>query len=223
MVTVDNYTIRISTNENELAQIYALRYRAYLSNGSIDENSDNSFSDAHDRSGKNLIYSVWLNSTILGSIRFCFSPLNSQGSELPEFSTYDKGISSLVSTEMLSVSGNRFVIEPEIEAPNTVVSYLLAAQFHAAFSIKAHVAFAAVREEQVKFYKRFMGFQSTGISAIYPGLLSTMTLLSSPMEGRFEKIWNRFSPEIQTAVIQANFELSSHLPFHFCPPKQQNT
>ena len=161
---------------SELDSVYKLRYCAYLSEGAIDGNSSNSFSDKYDKSLQSISHIAKVDNEIIGSIRGCYYDPNRPEIPLPCFEVFNSEIEKEIGLESSIFESCRFVIQPNNKKAFHTNLALIKTNCILVYAKEYRHTITAVRERHISFYE-IMGFEKCSEPKIYPGLKVKMVLM----------------------------------------------
>jgi len=171
-------------------EVYALRYRAYRSEGAIDSNSRERFTDTYDEQPNHVLWALCDHERVVGSIRTTwFDPIEPH-LRIPELDAYSDDVTRIVPDGKRLLSGNRFVTEPERERKNSLIVLLLLRHHMIVAQQRADYALAAVRQNHLSFYRRMLRLAKISEGRIYPGLASTMYLTACEFAPNIDHVYS---------------------------------
>jgi hypothetical protein len=185
---------RVHTDELR-EEVYALRYRAYLSESAIESTPEERFEDKYDRQPNHILWAITEHEKVIGSIRTTwFDP--SQGWSIPEMDGYGDDFRRAIPAGSRVLSGNRFVTEPGRTDSGSLFAMLLLRHHLYVATVKADHAVAAVRINHLPFYKRILRLERVSEGKQYPGLTSTMFLTACEFKANIDSVY-RISPQLR--------------------------
>lgn len=178
------------TNERELTEAYALRYRSYLSEKAIKPNKTGRFIDNYDLHRTSLMIGIVnQRGRIVGSIRFAVQPPHSHGimgfRSSPEFNVFSDVVEELEKDDRPIASGARFSVDPENPRRSEIALMLMIAQVSAARAAGAKWGIATARGSHLSFYRRFLLMKPLCEARQMPNLEYQYTLLGSDLDANF--------------------------------------
>jgi hypothetical protein len=186
---------RVHTDELR-EEVYALRYRAYLSECAIAPTPEERFEDKYDRQPNHIVWAITEHERVIGSIRTTwFDPFHS-GWSIPEMEGYAEDFDRAIPAGARVLSGNRFVTEPGRSDSGSLFAMLLLRHHLYVATEKADHAVAAVRINHLPFYKRILRLEKVSEGKQYPGLTSTMFLTACEFKANIEAVY-RISPQLR--------------------------
>ena len=158
-------------------EVYALRYRAYLSEGAIPPNAAQRFEDVYDSQTNHILWALTEHEKVIGSIRTTWFDPEQPHLGMPELHGYREDVAAQVPSGARLFSGNRFVTDPARTDRDALFAMLLL-RHHvmAAAHGRCEWALAAVRGNHVPFYRRVLRLRQISEARLYPGLTSQMYL-----------------------------------------------
>jgi N-acyl-L-homoserine lactone synthetase len=174
---LDRIDCRPAASAAEREAIFRLRYRAYLSEGTIKPSFAQSFTDPYDETDNVWLLGLYLDGELASSIR-----LHVASAEHPEFPSR-KVFADVLEPELASgkiiIDPTRFVTDkqhsranPGLHYATTRLAWLAAEHFGAAHLL------AAVRVEHQAFYRRTFNHDLIGEARPYPLLTQPISLMT---------------------------------------------
>ena len=168
---------RVLTGPEELEELYRLRYRSYLREGTIAANDSEMMSDVFDGSESCVNVGVEMDGSMRAAVRihvlskdFVHSPTESVFPEVGEM--VNKGLTVLDPT--------RFVVDPDARQQRVPLHFLaLRIPVLAAIFYDVDVVLAPVRPEHAAFYTRYLGHQKMIDARPYLGLTKPLQLMTT--------------------------------------------
>lgn len=162
----------------QLDDVFALRYRAYLADGYIDENTRKRFFDDFDYEPNCRSFLTFHGAELVGSIRTCvWEP--GAGYEIPAMEIFDDEIRREVGYDKRIMETNKFVVSPEFQRRGGIRARF--SIYRSALSVvheeSIDVVVIAVREEHIRFYQ-MLGFGQISDVRAYPHLNFNTALLA---------------------------------------------
>lgn len=188
--TVSYCKYKVFCKDDDLDQIYRLRYECYLAEDTITKNARRIMSDPRDENPNCVHVAVQFGDILLSAIRL---HLNSDWSwDSPTIDAFPDILERIPDGQtMLDLT--RFVVRPEareVGLPLHLVTMRIATL--AAMFYDIDVALAPVRAEHFAFYRRYLGYDVWAMPRPYPELRKPLGLLAAkPRECR-DKILERF-------------------------------
>ena len=165
-------------------KVYALRYRAYRRADAIDLNPAERFEDPYDDQGNVVLWAVTRQGEVVGSIRSMWHDPAIPGSSIPELEKYGDEIANILPRGKRLVCGNRFVIDPQQDAPGSCIPLMLLRLHVGVFCRPEDYGIAAVRAHHLRFYQRTLSLERLTDARTYPGLTSSMYLMGCDLQGK---------------------------------------
>lgn len=171
-------------------QIYALRHRAYLREGAIEPHPSGRFSDAYDEQPNHVLWALFDESRLVGSLRSTWLIPGSAPS-IPERDCFPEAIERRLPPGARLISGNRLVTEPRPSDVAATYATELLKHHLALMPGRADFALAAVRANHLRFYRNILLMECISEARIYPGLKCPMFLLAAEISRSLFPIWRR--------------------------------
>lgn len=165
-----------ATDAAALEQIYQLRYRAYLREGTIEPHLGRRLWDRFDESSNSSIFGIHIDGELAGSIRVhevsVASPVSMSLEVFPE------QLEPEVERGKTIIDPTRFVAEPNVSQRYPELPYLtLRVLFKAALDADADIATAPVRPEHQAFYRRVLQYRPVCAPRTFPPLTKPLGLM----------------------------------------------
>jgi N-acyl-L-homoserine lactone synthetase len=163
--------LEIYSHDEDKRELYAVRYRAYLTAGLIGPDPEEVYCDPYDFEPTTLAVGIFEHGRCIGSMRLSFLEDRSSVHKLPCEDVYPeveriKGRSSGPVVEL-----SRLGLEPSIRNRSyrtTVTAALVRAAIMACMAADVNVVLAATRTQWVRFYQYMMGFKVIAGPRHYP-------------------------------------------------------
>lgn len=179
----------LARSEQDLRDIYSLRYRAYRAIDAIASNDTGRFSDDFDRSDKSWCFGIRAGDRTIGSLRALSS--NCGGRDLAAYRAYPEAIEESFLPTHRVVEANRFVMEPALEVPLGAMDrqlLLFRAFIVVALNCQADYYIGAARRNHVAFYRRVALMAPISEERQYPGLQAHMALLGGNFAQNYRRV-----------------------------------
>jgi N-acyl-L-homoserine lactone synthetase len=197
---------RIATTQEELDQIYRLRYRAYLREGAIDPNPSERFTDDYDRLDNCWIFGVHADDRLVSSIRLhVISRKNRKG---PALDVFPDIVSPLIESGRVLVDPTRFVSDEEANRRYPELAFItMRVPCMACLSFDADYCLVTVKAEHRAFYQRIFEAKVLSEPRPYPTLKHRICLLQIEVARMRDVLMARHSVfQSSVADWQAIFE-----------------
>ena len=188
---MEHVDYRLVETPEEKAEIYNLRYRAYLREGAILPSESKRVTDRYDDLPNNFTFAVYIQGELYSSIRI--SVLTSKWRGSPSSEMFSDLLHPELEQGKIIIDPTRFVADPEKakrfpELPYVTVrlGYLACAHFDAAIGL------ANVRPEHRAFYRRVFLQEPWGQPRLYPGLIKPVGLVAAHYPSIRDKVFQRF-------------------------------
>ena len=188
---MEHVDYRLVETPEEKAEIYNLRYRAYLREGAILPSESKRVTDRYDDLPNNFTFAVYIQGELYSSIRI--SVLTSKWRGSPSSEMFSDLLHPELEQGKIIIDPTRFVADPEKakrfpELPYVTVrlGYLACAHFD------ADIGLANVRPEHRAFYRRVFLQEPWGQPRLYPGLIKPVGLVAAHYPSIRDKVFQRF-------------------------------
>ncbi|QXT40625.1 N-acyl amino acid synthase FeeM domain-containing protein [Gymnodinialimonas ceratoperidinii] len=175
--TLSRARYKVLTNQDDLEQVYRLRYDCYRAEGSIVANESRLMTDPFDESPNCVHVSVELDGEVFAAVRLhVMSKLTPTSPTLEVFPELMKTIRR----GQTALDVTRFVITPAARKQRVPLHFLvLRIPFLATMFYDIDVALAPVRTEHTAFYRRYLGYEIASEPRSYPALKKPIQLLTA--------------------------------------------
>jgi hypothetical protein len=223
---------RTAESPAERAEVYALRYRAYLREGAIRPNAAKTLSDQFDESPIGSTIGVFLDDKLCGSVRIHVASRDSE-TQSPATDAFPDILSDYIKRGDVIVDPNRLVIDKECSQSHPELAYIvLRVPFLAALHFGADLVTATVRPEHQAFYRRVLRFEVSAPVRSYQTLLTPLSLMTVHFPSEEAAVLRRypfFAPRAEeakelfdVASAAARVSPATHLPQQ-CDPATKIT
>lgn len=204
----DGLQVELATIEQDLQQVYALRYQAYLAEGALEPRENEIFIDRYDLLKTSAVIVVRDAGEIVGSIRMSVQPPSTAGVSdylsSPEFHVFPDVIDALGSADRPIISGARFSIQPGHRRRRQVAMLILHALVAASGAVGAKWALASARGSHVAFYRRIILMKEACEPRPMPGLTMQYALMATDVDESLSDSLARFPKECRAHFAKHN-------------------
>ncbi|MDQ8729001.1 hypothetical protein [Bradyrhizobium sp. LHD-71] len=201
---------RLAETSAEKAEIYRLRYRAYLDEEAIAPNSEKRLWDRFDDLPNSWIFGVHIDGMLVSSLRICVA--SPENPDTPAVEAFGDLLRPLLAQGKVIVDPNRFVAEPS-RAKSPMLPYLTLRLAYAACSyFNADVGTATVRSEHRAFYRRVFLHEPLCEPRPYPTLTKPLCLMAVDFPARREKVFRRY-PYFSSTMSERRALFERRMPF----------
>lgn len=174
--SLDRTTYRVARTASEKAEIYRLRYRAYLKEGAIDPNESGILSDGYDLQPNVCSIAVLFDEQLIGGIRI--NMLSRSERRTSAGNTFPELLAPYLDEGNFICDPNRFVAEPKLAGWVPELPYLITrVAVVAAVHFGAKYGLATPRAEHYAFYRRVLNGKTLATPVMYPGLTKPIGLM----------------------------------------------
>jgi hypothetical protein len=160
--------------------VYEIRYKSYISNSSINPQSNPVFLDEYDKKDNCPSFLLHYSNLAIASIRPCIYLPEIGWTRIPGLDVFKNEIDQHIGLDKRIVESNKFVILPEYQQESRQAKfYLFKNIFNSADLIDADYIVTAVRAEHTRFYK-LLFFNPISEEKKYPHLNFKTVLLACP-------------------------------------------
>jgi N-acyl-L-homoserine lactone synthetase len=180
---------RVISQEQDLEEVFRLRYQCYRAEKTIARNERCVMSDAFDHSENCVHVGVEFEGRIEAAIRLHLVSLHGRTS--PSLEVFPEILQEVEQGKTV-LDTTRFVIAPTARKERVPLNFLvLRIPFLATMFYGIDVALAAVRAEHVPFYRRYLGYDAAIEPRAYPGLKKPIQLLTANVAAQRDAVLAR--------------------------------
>lgn len=182
---------RVAISQTDRNDIFRLRYRAYLNEGSISPNPEKMFSDDYDAIDNCWIFGLFHEDWLISAIRFhVISPENRYG---PALDVFPDLVGPMIDAGQTVIDPTRFVVDDEATKIFPDLPFLtLRVATMASEYFDADHCLATVRAEHRAFYRRVFESKQLCDPRPYPTLTQPICLMTADVRGIREKLMRRY-------------------------------
>ncbi|MDE2578588.1 MAG: hypothetical protein KGL46_07285 [Hyphomicrobiales bacterium] len=207
---LENVEYRCARTFEEKRDIYRLRYQAYLREGALDPNVEESFSDQYDLSPNVWIIGVHINRQLAASIRLHIA--REPFDEIPARESFADIVEPRLASGGSLLDPTRFVANlahslayPELPFIALRICMLAGVYF------KPRYMLATVRAEHQAFYKRAFGYEPLSDARPYLKLKKPLSCMELRCDDKEDFFSNRYPFFVSTSFERARiFDISSN-------------
>ncbi|RYH01455.1 GNAT family N-acetyltransferase [Salipiger sp. IMCC34102] len=168
---------RVLTEEQDLEEIYRLRYDCYRAENSIPENERGLMTDAYDETPNCVHVAVDIDGEIAAAVRLHL--VSRLSFSAPTLEVFPEVLDDVARGRTV-LDSTRFVIDPSARKNKVPLHFLvLRVPFLATIFYDVDLALAPVRAEHTAFYCRYLGYEPALEARSYPGLAKPVHLLTA--------------------------------------------
>lgn len=191
MDLLDRVDYRLVETEAAREEIYRLRYRAYLNEGTIEPRADRRITDRFDEAPNSWIFGVYFDGSLASSIRV--SVATPDMPRIPSGDIFPDLLEPEIAQGKIIVDPNRFVADPLRTSRIPELPYLTVRLGYVACEyFNADIGLAAVRAEHQAFYRRVFLHNVLCAPRPYPSLTKPISLTAVNYPEVREKIFRRY-------------------------------
>ena len=198
---------RADTSEQREA-IFRLRYRAYMREGAISQNSFGTFSDPYDEKGNGFLFGLYIDGGLASSIR-----VHVASKEYPDFTSlevFSDYLQPEIDAGKVIVDTTRFVTDENFSRHYRALPYAtmrvagMACEYFGADQL-----LAAVRTEHQPFYRRVFHHRVVCEARPYPGLTKPLSLMTVHYPTLANQVHQRF-PFFRSTLAEQQMLFGRH-------------
>jgi hypothetical protein len=198
---LDKIDCKLADTGEQREAIFRLRYRAYLREGAISQNSCGSFSDPYDEKGNGFLFGFYIDGELASSIR-----VHVASKEYPDFTSLEV-FSDYLQPELdagkVIVDATRFVTDETFSRLFRALPYAtMRVAGMACEYFSADQLLAAVRTEHQAFYRRVFHHHLVCEARPYPGLTKPLSLMTVHYPTFVDRVHQRYPFFLSTLVEQ---------------------
>jgi hypothetical protein len=188
---MEHVDYRLMETPEEKAEIYNLRYRAYLREGAILPSESQQVTDRYDDLPNNFTFAVYIRGELYSSIRI--SVLTSKWRGSPSSEMFSDLLHPELDQGKIIIDPTRFVADPEKATKFPELPYVtVRLGYIACGHFNADIGLANVRPEHRAFYRRVFLQEPWGEPRLYPGLIKPVGLVAAHYPSIRDKVFQRF-------------------------------
>jgi hypothetical protein len=197
---VERADYRRAETEEEREAIFRLRYDAYLAEGAIRPNPDRRFADSYDDLGNAWIFGVYIDDTLVSSIRLHVATL--EFPDMPALTAFPDYLQPVLQAGKIIVDPTRHVVDRTAVQRHPHLVYLtLRLGWLSAEYFQADEVLAAVRTEHQAFYRRVYGHRVVCEARPYLLLEKPLSLMTLDYFAVRDRV-NRRYPFFRSSVFE---------------------
>jgi hypothetical protein len=188
---LDRIDCKLADTSEQREAIFRLRYRAYMREGAISQNSFGTFSDPYDEKGNGYLFGLYVDGGLASSIR-----VHVASKEYPDFTSlevFSDYLQPEIDAGRVVVDTTRFVTDEAFSRLYRALPYAtmrvagMACEYFGADQL-----LAAVRTEHQAFYRRVFHHHVVCEARPYPGLTKPLSLMTVHYPTLVNQVHQRF-------------------------------
>ena len=165
------------TGRDDWARVRALRYESLSSRSDIAPRAERIHADPHDVALNSSTFLLLKHGRPIGSTRATFSA-SQQRYSLPAYATFGHELASAIGADASAVEASLTVADPQVAGDRrTVVLHLLKAHMVVCAMERADWLVAAVRDDEIGFYRRMLNMEILSGVERCPGMATPQVLM----------------------------------------------
>ncbi|MBC8022667.1 MAG: hypothetical protein H7Y14_06085 [Burkholderiales bacterium] len=203
---------RVATRE-DWARVRALRYEALASRGEIAESAERMHADAHDLALNSATFLLTRSGRAVGSTRSSVSsPL--RRCDFPAMDVFGAEIQAAIGLECTVVEASLMVVDPATHTDRRMVLFhLLKAHMLQCASDNADWLVAAVRDDEIGFYRRMLNMEILSGAESCPGMATPRVLMGMECREQAPLLFKRIPVLAVTLADEAEYATSGNVRF----------
>jgi len=214
---LDRLDCRRIDSPDQRDEIFRLRYRAYLREGSISANSSGTFADPFDDIGDVYLFGFYIDGELASSVRVHVG--SSDSPEFPSREVFADLLQPQLDAGKIIVDPTRFVTDENLSRRYRTLSYAAARlPWLAGLYFNADHLLAAIRVEHQAFYRRTFLHQLLCGPRPYPRLAKPISLMTTHCTTVADRVHRRY-PFLRSTFFERRmlFDRSVTHPGPPCP------
>lgn len=196
----------------EWARVCALRYEALSSRGDVAPAADGTYSDPHDLAVNCTTFALLKHGRPIGSTRASVtSPQRRCG--LPASETFHGELESAIGADAVVVEASLTVADPQAGDRRSIVLHLLKAHMVVCAAERAEWLVAAVRDDEIGFYRRMLNMEILSGVERCPGMATPQVLMGLQYREHAALLSRRIPLLEVTSADEAEYALSGRIGF----------
>lgn len=188
---LESVDYNLAETQAEKEQLYRLRYRAYLREGTIEPNAAQMVHDKYDELSNSWNFGVYRDGVLMSSLRITVS--SPEMPVCPSLGVFPDLLEPEIAKGRVLVDPTRFVADPDREARCPELPYItLRLAYMACEYFAADVGLASVRAEHQAFYRRVFLHKSISEPRDYPSLTKPICLMAVDYPAMRERVYERY-------------------------------
>ena len=188
---LESVDYKLAETKTDKEQLYRLRYRAYLREGTIDPNAEQMIYDEYDELPNSWNFGVYLDGVLMSSLRITVS--SPEMPACPSLGVFADLLDPEIAKGRILVDPTRFVADPDREARAPELPYVtLRLAYMACEYFAADIGLASVRAEHQAFYRRVFLHKSISEPRHYPSLTKPICLMAVDYPAMRERVYERY-------------------------------
>jgi hypothetical protein len=189
---------RLARSPAEKEEIYNLRYRAYLREGTVKPSAEQRVTDQYDDLPNSWTFGVYLRGELNSSVRI--SVLTSEWRQSCSAEAFGEILMPRLDRGEVIIDPARFVADPDRAKRFPELPYFtLRLAYMACEYFNADLGLAIVRPEHQAFYRRVFLHEPIAEPRLFPGLLKPVGLMAANFPAMREKVFKRYPMMRSTA------------------------
>ena len=205
---LDKIDCKLADTGEEREAIFRLRYRAYMREGAIAQNSDGRFSDPYDEKGSGFLFGLYLDGELASSIR-----VHVASKDHPDFTSrevFSDYLQSEIDAGKIIVDTTRFVTDETFSRLYRALPYAtMRVAGMACDYFGADQLLAAVRTEHQAFYRRVFHHHVVCEARPYPGLTKPLSLMTVHYPTFVDEVHQRY-PFFRSTLLEQQMLFGCH-------------
>ena len=199
-------------SREEWARVRELRYEALSNRGDIPPSDDHVHSDAHDLALNSTTFVLLRNGQAIGSTRASVTSPQ-RNCSLPASEIFQREIESAIGPYAAVVEASLTVAAPQAGDRRSVILHLLKAHMVVCAAERAEWLIAAVRDDEIGFYRRMLNMEILSGVERCPGMATPQVLMGLQYREHAALLSRRIPHLKVTLADEAEYAASGRIAF----------
>jgi len=201
------------TGRDDWTRVRALRYESLSSRGDIVPCAERIHADSHDLALSSSTFLLLKYGRAIGSTRASFSA-SQQGCDLPASATFRREMASAIGADASVVEASLTVTDPQVASDRRAVTlHLLKAHMMVCAVERADWLIAAVRVDEIGFYRRMLNMEILSGVERCPGMATPQVLMGLQYREHAALLFGRIPVLAVTADDEDEYATTGCVPF----------
>ena len=181
---------RAVETQDDLEDVFRLRYKAYHSKGYIASRADKQCFDDMDGEENSRIFGIYRNGELISSIRIHL--IEKIGQKSPSMHVFPEVLERKINEGSRFIDSSRFVIDPALDiGADNLYFVVLRISVLACVHHQVDYSLSLVRPSHGPFYRRYFGFDPWAEGGTFPGVTFGIDLFSANIAKVHDRVLHR--------------------------------
>lgn len=210
--TPAGFAMQRVVSREDWARVRALRYEALSRRGDIAPSDEHAHSDAHDLALNSSTFVLLRNGQAIGSTRASVTSPQRRCS-LPASETFEREMESALAPDAAVVEASLTVAAPDAGDRRSIILHLLKAHMLVCAAERAEWLLAAVRDDEIGFYRRMLNMEILSGVERCPGMATPQVLMGLQYREHAALLSRRIPHLEVTTADQAEYAATGRIGF----------